>query len=173
MASWTTITLLNLATYIEQGVLNVANTSDLAPGQADRFTTAMNDVTAEIRDKLEGIQGVVISGTANSIPAGLKGRACQLILVAMQAAYPGLGLTKDQLEQFRDAQKFVDTLGTKDNNYRPGLPPDPQVNNVQTSPKAAVIRSTPRAITEGSMSGLTLGVGRGARDCSSGHNNLI
>lgn len=166
---WTVPALLNLATYIEQGVLEVANTKDLASGQSDRFTQAAIDVTAMVRSRIQSVPGYVVSATYDnsgkigSVPPELMTYTCQLILLAMQAAYPGLGLSKEQQEQFRKAQDFIDGIKTGC-DYRPTLPPDPMATSVQQSAPVVVVRVNPRAVTGRSMSGISLGMGAGSHD---------
>lgn len=160
---WIVPQMINLAVYCEYGKLVVINKQDLAAGQADRFTQAMVDVTATIRSRIQSVPGFVVSATANSIPGELMSQACQLILVMMQAAYPALGLTKDQVELFSQAQKFIDSIKA-DGDYRPTMPPDPMSVSIQGVPSAIVVRSSPRAITARSMAGISLGMGAGDHD---------
>lgn len=161
---WIVPSIVNCATYCEYGKLLVVNKQDLAPGQADRFTQAMVDVCGLIRSRIQSVPGFVVSATANSIPPELVPEAVQLIMVAMQAAYPALGLTKDQVELFSQAQKRINAIGSKGDMYRPTMPPDPMSASVQGFPPANVVRRTRRAITARSMSGISVGVGPGDYD---------
>lgn len=168
--AWTVPTLAMLSTYIEASLVNKANSADLQSGQTDRFTQANVDVTAEIRNAIGRVPGFQNSATANSVPPELMRRTCWLIIGAMQSAYPGLALSKDQLKEVNDARKFIETIGTKENPWRPTMPNDPQTaSDVQGTPMAAVVRQgTKRTITSHSMKGVTIGSGQGDHDWDSG-----
>ena len=159
--AWVVPVLANLQIYVEQGVLNVANTKDLAPGQTDRFTQACVDVVNDIRQAIMSYPGFVVSATANSIPPSLLGKACQMILCVMQGAYPALGLSNDQQKSFQKAYDVLELL--RDGKYRPEMPADPVGSYAQGHPKVVIVRSTPRGSTARSLSGLEVGVGRGDR----------
>jgi hypothetical protein len=155
---WVTLTVANLNTYLEASVLSVLQTKDLAAGQTDRFTQAMLDVTAKIRARIQSVPGCVVSATVNSVPPELVDVAVKLILLAIQAAYPALGLTKDQLTDFNKAWKELDTLQSKDGKQPPilsvSMPPDPLVNTVQGVPRPAVIHSTRRQYQAHTLRGI-------------------
>lgn len=164
--AWVVPNLANLYTYVEAGVVAVANVKDLAPGQADRFSQAMVDTVAKIRGMIGGVPGYVVSATANSIPPELMDHCVKLILLAMQGAYPALGLTEDQKKAFEDSRKVIDSIKPDARGwcwFKPSMPPDPATGSQQGSPAARTVRHTPRSMTARSLSGLTLGVGRG--DC--------
>lgn len=151
--AWTAPTLVNLRTYIQNAVLNVANTKDLTSGQADRFTQAMKDVTNEMRARMQSIPGTVISATVNSVPPSLMNAACMLILVAMQSSYPALGLSKDQITEFNKAWELLDEI--RDGTLAIEIPIDPQTVDVQLrNAPVTIVRSTCRTITAESMKGI-------------------
>jgi hypothetical protein len=160
--AWVVPVLANLQIYVEQGVLAVANTKDLAAGQTDRFTQACVDVVNDIRQAIQSYPGFVVSATANSIPPSLLGKACQMILCAMQGAYPALGLSNDQQKSFQKAYDVLELI--RDGKYRPEMPADPVGSYAQGHPKVVIVRSTPRGSTARSLSGLEVGVGRGDRN---------
>src|ERR1017187_4391835 len=85
-STWAVPTVFNLATYVEWGLVSKANSADLMPGQGDRFTQAMIDVTSKVRQKI-GVCKFAVSATANSVPSDLMSDVCWCIIGAMQSAY--------------------------------------------------------------------------------------
>ena len=162
-ATWAVPTLLNLANYVQWGMLKPANSADLMPGQGDRFTQAMLDVTAKVRAKIGACTGFVVSATANSVPSELMSDVCWCIIGAIQSAYPGLGLSEDQKKQVSESWKVINEIKSG-GDYRPSMPTDPSVGTVQNQPMAAVVRHVRRSVSERGLAGITSGYGRGDRD---------
>ena len=158
--TWSVPTLYNLVTYVEWGLLSKANSADLMPGQGDRFTQAMLDVTAKVRQKIGSCHGFVVSATANSVPSDLMSDVCWCIIGAMQSAYPGLGLTDDQKKQVSASWDTIKAI-KPGGDYRPQMPADPTSSNVQGQPAPTVTRHIKRSVSEKSLHGITVGYGRG------------
>jgi len=140
MATWTTITLQKLASYLENGLLTPLNSKDLAAGQTDRFTQAMTDVTNEIRQILQSSPngGYTISATPNAVPPELVRPACYMVLLAMQASCPALVIDKDKRSIFEKAYTILDDY--RAGKLRPSYPADPAASDVQSTPDAEVVR---------------------------------
>jgi hypothetical protein len=155
--SWMVPSLQNLTSYLEWGYLNVLNSKDLAPGQTDRFTQAMLDVTADIRATIQSSKwGFVVSGTPNSIPPELSGIAARLIILAMFGNCPDILIDKDKIGSYVKRldvdQKWKKEL--LDGTMRPSNPPDPQASDVQGYPAATVVQGNYPRVTPWSMRGL-------------------
>ncbi len=103
MPAWITISLTDLNNYLVGAQVTALNSTALASGQSDRFTSIMTDMVNRIRVKIEGCPRNHISATPLTLPPELKWAACYLIIEAMQAAVPGLKLTEDQRNQINKA----------------------------------------------------------------------
>ena len=158
--TWSVPTLYNLVTYVEWGLISKANSADLMPGQGDRFTQAMLDVTAKVRQRIGSCHGFVVSATANSVPSDLMSDVCWCIIGAMQSAYPGLGLTEDQKAQVKSSWAVINGI-KPGGDYRPQMPTDPIAGTVQGQPAPTVTRKIKRSVDEKSLHGITVGYGRG------------
>ena len=159
--TWSVPTLYNLVTYVEWGLISKANSADLMPGQGDRFTQAMLDVTGKVRQKI-GVCKFAVSATANSVPSDLMSDVCWCIIGAMQSAYPGLALSEDQKKQVTASWAVINAI-KPGGDYRPPMPADPTASNVQGISPPTVVRRVKRSVDEKSLHGITVGYGRGDR----------
>jgi hypothetical protein len=125
MPSWITLSLADLNNYLVGAQVTALNSSALAAGQSDRFTSIMTDMVNRIRVKIEGCPRNYISATPLTIPPELKWCACYLIIEAMQAAVPGLKLTDDQRNQIAKANEQLTRIA--DCKEVVSVPPDPLV----------------------------------------------
>ena len=125
MPSWITLSLADLNNYLVGAQVTALNSSALAAGQSDRFTSIMTDMVNRIRVKVEGCPRNYISATPLTIPPELKWCACYLIIEAMQAAVPGLKLTDDQRNQIAKANEQLTRIA--DCKEVVSVPPDPLV----------------------------------------------
>lgn len=143
MPSWITLSLADLNNYLVGAQVTALNTSALAAGQTDRFTSVMTDMVNRIRLKIEGCPRNHISATPLTIPPELKWAACYLIIEAMQAAVPGLKLTDDQRNQIAKANEQL--LRIADGKEVVSTPPDPLVPpDVQRSGQTQLVTHSPR-----------------------------
>lgn len=152
MEEWIQIALADLNSYLEASLVVKLNSADLAPGQADRFTVAMEDVTNEFRARIGSFPGMVVSATANSVPPELKRHCCQLILLAMQYTCPGIVIEKELRTEFGKNWDVFKEI--KKGELRVSNPPDPQAVNQQIYAPATTIRTQHRQATAHKLRGV-------------------
>lgn len=151
--AWKVVTLNMLRSYLQEGLVSVLNTKDLAAGQTDRFTQAMTDVSAEVRNAIASFKyGYQLSATPNSVPPELVRTTCYLIILAMQASCPEVVLDKDKRSIFEKAYDWQDEF--LDGTRKPSLPPDPEAQATQGLPPVEVVSSFERLCSDDQLRGL-------------------
>jgi len=149
VAAWRVIVRNDLRDYLVAAQVTAFSTAALGSGQADPFTTVMQDRCNYIRNRIS--KRISLSATDYAVPPELKTTACALILEAMQTRLP-FEFTDAQKRQIDRAYRDLDIAGTEDLPI--SIPDDPMVAPVQSSGGFQKVRGGPGRFTRQTMRGL-------------------
>lgn len=151
--AWITVSLTDLNSYLENGIVNVLNTKDLPTiSSPARFDAAMTDVVNKIRAAIGSRPGNVVSTTPLTIPPELRMEACQMILLLMQDSCPAAGLTDKQIKRFEKSWDVLDDI--RKGTIFISMPTDPSVPPMQGRAGIQVVSATTRRFTADTLRGI-------------------
>ena len=151
MAAWLNITDADLNDYLVAAQMNALRTAALGRGQANPFTSIMQDRCNYVRNRIS--KRISISQTAYAVPPELKTCTCMLIIEAMAGRLAvAVTLTEDQVRMVKRAYDDLDIAGTDE--FPISTPDDPIAPAVQTGGGISVKRKRTGALTGEDMAGL-------------------
>jgi len=129
MSNWITITKADLYNSKAARLIIAADTKSLAPGQTDRSTGVIADVTLEIRRKVARCNQ--LDQDVTKIPGGLKPLAVDLIFCRLKVAMEQ-DLSEAEREIMRARQRDLDRVANGDDMVeQPDNPiPAPMVQDI-------------------------------------------
>lgn len=150
MAEWVKITDADLNDYLVGAQMNALRTAALARGQANPFTSIMQDRCNYVRNRIS--KRIAISATPYAIPPELKTCTCMLIIEAMAGRLAvAVTLTEDQVRMVKRAYDDLDIAGE---DLLISTPDDPITPPVQSGGGITVKRKRTGVYTGSDMKGL-------------------
>lgn len=127
MSNWITLTIDDLASYLNARQLQALRTAALDPGQGDPVVDVINDTLRAIRLAIASCPKNRLSSTPNTIPPELRGEAAALIIGnASTRLSIALALNEDQKLMIQRADSLLRQIARCDRLVTRPTDPEPE-----------------------------------------------